>query len=238
MVGCTRRPGKRATVPFADPPWNELSCEWQIRDQEVPANHPARVVVEAMKQLDLTPLFASYVGTGSLPIRPDLMLAIVLIEIRFGRPRPSQWFRDARENVVLQWAGFGIRPSRTCWYEFADRITPLLDQWNATVLQIARQRGVTRANRGSLDGTSVAASASRHRLLNETAVRQRLTELESACQADATAQTPQNVPTWMAKTPATREEQRERYEQARQRLVELHTVNERQPPKRRRKRTL
>jgi len=106
MVGCTRRPGKRAKVPFADPPWSERSDEWQIRDRQVPAHHPARVVVEAMKQLDLTPLFASYVGAGSPPIRPDLMLAIVLIEIRLGRPQPSQWFRDARENIVIQWAGF------------------------------------------------------------------------------------------------------------------------------------
>ena len=127
MVGCTRRPRKRAKIRFADPPWNERSDEWQMRDRQVSADHPAREVVEAMKQLDLTPLFALYLGAGSPPIRPDLMLAIVLIEIRLGRPRPSQWFRDAKENIVIQWAGFGIQPSRTCWYDFADRIAPLLE---------------------------------------------------------------------------------------------------------------
>ena len=57
MVGCTRRPRKRAKVPFAKPPWNERSDEWRIRDQQVSADHAARAVVEAMKQLDLTPLF-------------------------------------------------------------------------------------------------------------------------------------------------------------------------------------
>ena len=60
MVGCTRRPRKRAKVQFAEPPWNERSDEWQVRDQQVPVDHPARGVVEAMKQLDLTPLFALY----------------------------------------------------------------------------------------------------------------------------------------------------------------------------------
>jgi len=162
MVGCTRRPRKRAQVRFADPPWSERSSEWQIRDRQVSADHPARAVVEAMKALDLRPLFALYLGVGSLAIRPDLMLRIVLIEIRLGRPRPAQWFRDARENIVLQWAGFGIAPSRTCWYNFADRITPLIDDWNATVLQAARQQGVTEARRASLDGSAVAANASRH----------------------------------------------------------------------------
>jgi hypothetical protein len=235
MVGCTRRPGKRAKDRFADPPWNEQSAEWQIRDQELRADHPARAIVEAMKQLDLEPLFALYRGAGSPPIRPDLMLAIALIEIHLGRPRPSQWFRDARENLAIQWAGLGIRPSRTCWYNFADRIAPLIDLWNATVLHAACQRGVTAAQRSSLDGSSVAANASRHRLLNETVVSQRLTALEEACQADATAQPPTNVPTWMAKTPESRPPQRQRYRRARQRLVELHAINDRQDRKRRRK---
>jgi hypothetical protein len=236
MVGCTRRPRKRTKVPFAEPPWDERSDEWQIRDQQVSADHPARAVMVAMKQLDLMPLFDLYLGVGVPPIRPDLMLAVVLIEIHAGRPQPSQWFRDTQENIVLQWASFGIRPSRTCWYNFADRVAPLLEQWNATVLQLARQRGVTRAERMSLDGTSVAANASRHRLVNEATVEQRLSELENACQADAVNQPPPSAPAWMAKNPDSREGQRQRYRRARERLIELHAVNNRQDPKRRRKR--
>jgi len=235
MVGCMRRPRKSAKVQFADPPWNERSDAWTILDKQVPANHPAREVVAAMKQLDLTPLFDLYLGAGVPPIRPDLMLAVVLIEIRMGRPRPSQWFRDAQENIVLQWAGFGIQPSRSCWYNFADRVAPLLEPWNATVLQRARQQGVTQAERMALDGTAVAANASRHRLVNEATIEQRLSELENACAADAVAQPPSSAPAWMAKHPDTREEQRRRYRRARERLVELHAVNNRQDPKRRRK---
>jgi hypothetical protein len=82
MAGRMKRPRKRAGVRFADPPWNERSAEWQMRDQQVPANHPARAVVEALKQLDLTPLFALYHGVGTPPIRPDLMLAIVFSDLR------------------------------------------------------------------------------------------------------------------------------------------------------------
>ena len=103
------------------------------------------------------------------------------------------------------------------------------------MLQIALQRGVTQAERMSLDGTAVAANASRHRLVNEATVEQRLTELESACQADAANQPPPSVPTWMAKHPETREGQQRRYRRARERLAELHAVNNRQDPKRRRK---
>ena len=236
MVGCTRRPRKRAKVRFAEPPWNERSAEWQVRDQQVPADHLARKVMEAMKQMDLKPLFALYRGVGKPAIRPDLMLTIALIEIHSKRYQPSQWFRNAHENVVLQWAGFGIRPSRTCWYDFAERIGPLLEQWHDEVVQLARRRGVTKAERMALDGTSVAANASRHRLVNEATVAQRLTALDQACQADAAGQPLPNVPVWMAKDSNTRQGQRRRYRRARQRLVELHAVNDRQEPKRRRKR--
>ncbi len=235
MVGRTRWFRKRSMVRFADAPWNGQSDEWQVRDQEVPAEHVAREVVEAVRQLDLTSLFALYAGVGKPPIRPDLMLTIVMIEIRRGEHRPSHWFLDTKENSVLQWAGFGIRPSRTSWFDFADRVTPLLEGWNAEVLQLARQRGVTQAERISLDGTAVAANASRHRLVNEATVEQRLTELEIAIQADAADQPPPNLPAWMAKNPDTREGQRRRYRRARERLAELQAVNNRQDRKRRRK---
>jgi hypothetical protein len=72
-------------------------------------------------------------------------------------------------------------------------------------------------------------------LANAATVEQRLTELESACQADAAERSPPDAPKWMAKNPVTREEQRRRYRRARERLLELHAVNDRQDPKRRRK---
>jgi transposase len=235
MVGCTRRLRKRTKVRFVDPPWNARSNEWLALDQQLSENHPARKAREAMKPLDLTPLFDLYAGTGSPAIRPDLMLAVVLIEIRSGRHRPSQWFHDVKENYALQWAGFGIQPSRTAWYNFADRVAPLLEQWNIDVIQRARRQGVTSAERMSLDGTAVAADASRHRLMNEATVEKHLAELDAACQADAACQPPPTAPAWMAKKPDTRESQRRRYRRARERLAELHAVNKRQNPKRRRK---
>jgi hypothetical protein len=72
-------------------------------------------------------------------------------------------------------------------------------------------------------------------LVNEATVERRLTELEAACQADSIGQPPASVPMWMANNPDTREGQRRRYQRARERLGELHAVNNRQDPKRRRK---
>lgn len=56
------------------------------------------------------------------------------------------------------------------------------------------------------------------------------------CEWDHQGVTPEAVPAWMAKTPATRLEQAERYERAKTRLNELQAINERQNPARRRPR--
>jgi Transposase DDE domain len=236
MVGRRRRLGKLAPVRFAEPPWTEEHPDWIRFDRELPADHSARQIVAAMQLLDLTPLFASYSAGGTVPLRPDLMLRMVLIEMQQGRFRPAQWFRDACEHTPLMWAGYGLRPSRTAWYEFAERIAPWLDDWNRQLIQAAKHAEVTSATRGALDGSSVAANASRHRLLNEDRLTTRHSELEQARTADETGQPPESVPGWMAKTPEGRTAQEERYRQAQIRLKELQAVNERQPPKRQRPR--
>lgn len=47
-----------------------------------------------MIPLDLAPLYTTYRGRGKAPHRPDLMLAIVLFELRRGKRQPSPWHQD------------------------------------------------------------------------------------------------------------------------------------------------
>jgi hypothetical protein len=67
----------------------------------------------------------------------------------------------------LKWAGMGIRPSRTAWYAFHDRVAPFLATWNLQIVELAIERDITSGKRASLDGSTFAANASRHRLVNE-----------------------------------------------------------------------
>jgi transposase len=228
--------GKPCETHFAQPPWTKESLEWTQLDARLPADHGARRMVAAVALLDLRPLFASYSPGGTDAVRPDLLLRVVLIEVWSGRQRPSQWFRDMQENYVLQWAGMGICPSRSTWYNFRDRQGRFIDAWLRQTLQIARERGLTPARRGSLDGSLLAANASRHHLLNEERLSKRQAALSESCARDRQGETLDAVPAWMAKTPATRVEQARRYERAQSRLQEFQAVNQRQNPARRRPR--
>ena len=233
MVGEQCRAAKTG-VHFAEPPWNEQSAPWRQIDAQLPHDHLAQEIRQAMKRLDVTLLYQSYGGRGKTPHRPDLMLAIVLFETRRGQRKPSQWFQDTQENCALWWLGFGIRPARSCWYEFRDRLGPLLDTFNARVLHQAVEEEVSRVERGALDGSAVAANASRRRLINGERLHRRVEQLTAARHADAQGHAPDDVPGWMAKTSHTRTAQHTRYRQAQDHLARLQAANQRRIPSERR----
>lgn len=218
---------------FAPPPWNRLSPQWLEIEDTLPADHLARAIDEAVDQLDPTDLFASYRGVGSKAHRPDLILKIVLYEIPMGRHSPAQWVQDVRDRRCLQWLGLGIKPSRTRLYAFRDRVGPFLETLNRQVLRSAVVQGMTTARRGSLDGTLIAANASRHRLVNLSRLERRLAELDRVIATDKTGQNAGAIPAWMARSPATRRRQRYRFGAARRKLLKQHAENARRSRDRR-----
>jgi hypothetical protein len=234
MLNRTKQLGKRQKPRFASPRLNSDHPRWKELDSQLPVDHVARTVVAAMENLDLEGIYECYTASGSPPTNPLLMLRIVLIEMQCGRFRPDQWYRDTLENDGLKWAGFGIQPSRTAWYNFHDRIAEILPTFNAKLVAQAVEAKVADGSRISLDGSTVEANASRHRLVNDECLTRRQEQLDAACAKDADQQPVIDPPSWMAKTPITRENQRLRFEKARQRLEELHAVNNRQDPGRRR----
>jgi transposase len=217
--------GKGAVVRFAETPWNEQTPQWQALEQSLPAEHLVRQIAGAAESLDLTALYATYAGRGSKPLRPELLLKLVLYEKQSGRPSPAQWFRDARENGPVQWLLRGLRPSRTALYEFWARVAGLWDGWNAQVLARAGRRGMPVGERVATDGSLIGGLASRHRLVNQKTLTLRQEALEQAVAADAQGQALEKRPGWMAKHPATRARQLQRYRQAQARLDQLQAAN-------------
>lgn len=187
-----------------------------------------------MAYLDFAPLYCTYRGHGKAPHRPDLMLAIVCFAWRRGQRKPSQWYQDTYENYALWWLGFGIRPSRSCWYELRGRTRACLDALNTTLLPQAVADDLTTAQRGALDGSAVAANASRRRLLNDERLGHRWQQLEAVAQDEAQGEETGALPGWMANTPTGRHQQQHRYHQAHDQLLPLQGENAQRPPSQRR----
>jgi transposase len=215
----------RPKVVFAVPPWDEDDPTRQEIEARIPTDHLAMQIDAGVDQLDLSALFASFSGRGSKPLRPDLLLKAVLYEIACGKPSPSEWCRDLRESDPVKWLARGIQPSRSACYDFCDRIAPCIDAWNQQVLHGACEAGLITVERGAQDGTAIAASASRHRMVKQETLVRRTQELDTAIAADKQSQ-PYDAPRWMAKQPDTRLQQRKRYRRANEQMRQLQAENQ------------
>ena len=236
MITIRERRGKHADDDrFAELPWDEQTPQWQEIDQDLPADHLARQIDQLVEELDLAGLFATYTGRGTKALWPDLLLRLVLYETQCGRLSPAEWLRDARENDPARWLLFGMKPSRTALYEFSDRLQGFWDDWNEQVLHKTQELGLPVGDRVAVDGTLIAALASRHRLVNQKTLTERLQTLEQAVAADNQGRASENEPGWLAKHPATRESQLARYQQAQARMEQLQAENAHRRSSKRRK---
>lgn len=207
-------------VRFATPPWNDDDSRRAELGRDLAPDLLARRIESAFARLNLTELTAAYAGTGSPPYPPELLLRAVLYEIQRGRPNPATWYRDATESGPVRWLLRGLTPSRACWYTFRDRVSPWIDELNRQVLHHAVDDNRTPANRGALDGTPVAANASRRSLLNGAQLTDRIARLEAALSGGGP------TPAWMARTPRGRRRQLRRLRRAQHRLTELQARNQ------------
>jgi len=173
-------PGPR----WISPPWTTASDRWLEIELDLPADHRARRFAQIVAELDLTALVGSYAGLGSPAYPPELLVRLALFEIHRGCLSPAQWYEDCRYDDAAKWLVFGLRPSRTCLYQFRDRVGPYLDQWNRSVLQTAQAEGRTPMKRAAVDGSFAASYASRHTPIKAKTLAQRCQQLDATVAAD------------------------------------------------------
>jgi transposase len=174
-----------ARDPFQPPLWDDDHPEFRRIDALLPADHHARWLAAVVARLDLAPVRASYANRGSPAYPPELLLPFVLLMFSQAELSPAEWARQATYDDQAKWLLRGLRPSRSQLYAFRDRLRPFLDGWHAQVVAWAKAEGLTTAQRVSLDGTFVAALASRHRLLRPRRLDERLVLLRLLAWADA-----------------------------------------------------
>jgi hypothetical protein len=110
-----------------------------------------------------------------------------------------------------------------------------LQEWHTQILQLAVAEGLVDGNEAAVDGTTVAANASRRKLANRQQVERRLEQLEQAVSPPEDSPLPASLPEdtaeqpsppgWMAPTDSGKREQHARYGRVKARLTELIRKN-------------
>lgn len=169
------------------PPWTTDSPPWQDIDQRLDANDLTRQIRAIVHSLDLKELGLAYLGVGKRALPPELMLMVVLYEMQTAQLHPCHWAEDCKFSDPVKWLAMGLQPSPSYFYAFRKRLGPYLESWNKQVLDRALAEGWTKGDDASIDGTSVAALCSRHRLVKAKTLAQRLEALRKALAADCRA---------------------------------------------------
>lgn len=168
-----------------------------------------------------------YRGVGKDAYDPIALLKMVLYQYLKGNRSPATWEEQARLNEAMQWLGRGYTPARRTWYEFRDRVGAVIEELNRQLVQQAIDQGHLDPTTAAQDGTSIAACASRHRMVNQETLHRRQQLLDKVI--DGALPEGDEFPKWVPPTPGGRLELADRMKVADGVLAERISQNADRP---------
>jgi transposase len=168
--------------------------QWQEIGEAFDDLDIAKVIERGVNQLDRTIVDQQYAGRGSKPFDPIPLLKMALYQYLKGNQSPGKWFEEAKLNQAMRWRGRGYTPGKRTWYEFRDRASKFIEEVHQQLIRGAMHDKLLEASVGVQDGTSIAASASRHRMVNQTTLEKRRKQLEAIVEETFEGEWPKWVP--------------------------------------------
>jgi transposase len=209
----------------------ESHAKWKEIDQKLDEHHHARIVRRQIGQLDTQPLIDLYPPGGQQAYEPIAMLSMIIYLILKGIASPARWHEEAGLNEAVQWLGYGYQPSRRTWYDFRDRMADCIDSLHEKLIQSGIEQQLVDPTVGVQDGTSIAACASRHRMINEQTLAKRKKLLDKLI--EGSSKQDEAIPMWVPPTFAGRLELAQRMDRAREVLDQRTAENAEKPSEKR-----
>jgi transposase len=132
----------------------------------LPENHLARFIVEVIDKLDLSELTRMYGGRGSAAHHPAVLLALLIYGYATGVPSSRKIERATYDSVAFRYIAANTHPDHDTLATFRRRFGAQLEQLFVQVLMLAREMGMLKMGKISVDGTKIKANASKHRALS------------------------------------------------------------------------
>lgn len=131
----------------------------------LPDDHLAWVIIEAVERLDLSGLSRVYRddGSGRPAYDPAVMVALLLYGYASGERSSRVIERRCREDVAFRVIVAGLSPDHATIARFRRRHADALIGLFSQVLALCRLAGLGRLGTIAIDGTKVAANASKER---------------------------------------------------------------------------
>lgn len=151
--------------------------------QWVPEDDMVHFVIEAVERMELASLKVNRRGTGSEQYPPKMMLALLIYCYANGIFSSRGIERATYRDVAVRYLTADTHPDHDTICTFRRENFEAVGEAFLGVLRLARQMGVLKVGRVSVDGTHIAANASKDRNVRYD----RAKELEAHLQEDIAA---------------------------------------------------
>ena len=135
-------------------------------DEWLPQNHLARFVVEVVDGLNLSNLTRQYAGRGSEAHHPATLLAMLVYGYSTGVFSSRKLEIASYDSVAFRYIAAGTHPDHDTLATFRRRFLDELSGLFLQVLEMAKEMKLLKLGTVCLDGTKMAANASRHSALS------------------------------------------------------------------------
>jgi transposase len=169
-------------------------------DDWLTQDHLARFVVEVIDGLDLSNLTRQYAGRGSKAHHPATLLAILVYGYCTGVFSSRKLEMATFDSVAFRYIAAGSHPDHDTLATFRKRFIDEIAGLFVQVLEMATEMQLLKLGTVCLDGTKIAANASRHSALShghivklEAQLKQEVQELLALAEAADTANTPDGM---------------------------------------------
>ena len=134
----------------------------------VPEGHLAHYVNDLVASLDLRAFYAPYDGDGrrNAPYEPSMMVKVLIYAYATGVFSSRKIAKRLAEDVALRMLAAGNFPQHRTICEFRRRHLADFRQLFVEVVRVARELGLARFGRLSIDGTKVGANASKRKAMS------------------------------------------------------------------------
>ncbi len=167
----------------------------------LPENHLVHFILEAVEELPLEGFRMNLRGSGSAQYPPSLMLTLLIYCYATGRMGSRQIEAATYTDVAVRYiCGGQAHPDHDTICTFRRANGPLFQESFVKVLAYAQELGVLKKRGGvSIDGTKIAANASKHSAVSYRRAGDLMVELEGEVQAlmalaEAADQAPESAP--------------------------------------------
>lgn len=135
-------------------------------DDWLPKKHLARFVVDIIDQLDLKKITSSYSHIGEKGYDPKILLGMIFYGYATGVFSSRKIEEKSYTCLAFRYIGANQHPDHDTIANFRKRFLKELKSLFLQILVIAKEMGISKIGKVSLDGTKIKANASKHKALS------------------------------------------------------------------------